>query len=170
MPSTQYSESDGTVRTVEGIVLGVHVAAGSVGLLLGPYLMLTAKRRGPHTRLGTVYHWVFVALFVSAVGLAIINPDVWWLAIVGAFSYAFALLGFAAGKRRWRGWLVHHVAGQGGSYIAMTTALLVVNLGRTTALAWIVPTVVGSPLLVWLTNEIEAGRRPKRRVPATLAR
>ena len=150
--------------SAEGGFLAIHVAAGSLGLVLGPVLFAARKARGLHTRGGELYHWTFLVLFGSAVGLAILNWDeVWWLALVGAFSYAFALRGYLAAKRRGPGWIAAHVSGQGGSYIAMTTALLVVNLGRTTALAWIVPTIVGTPLLIWLTNEIEAGRRPKRR-------
>jgi hypothetical protein len=34
-----------------------------------------------------------------------------------------------------------------GSYISLTTALLVVNLGFGSVLAWVLPTVAGSPLI-----------------------
>ena len=129
-------------------MLAVHIGAGSVGLVLGPVLAITGKRRGPHTRLGEAYHWTFLVLFVSAIGLAIANWDeVWWLSLVGAFSYAFALRGYVAAKRRRPGWIAGHIAGMGGSYIAMTTALLVVNWenisgssGFESALPWFVPT------------------------------
>ncbi len=49
---------------------------------------------------------------------------------------------------------------QGGSYIAMTTALLVVNLGTHATWAWVAPTLVGSPIIAWVSREIAAGRRP----------
>src|SRR3712207_565321 len=147
------------------VVLTIHVAAGAAGLVLGPIAMFSAKRRGRHTRTGDAYHWVFFTLFVTAVALALLNWDeVWWLAFVGLFSYAFALLGFLSAKLRWREWLQFHVVGQGGSYIAMVTALLVVNLGRVSVLAWLLPTLVGSPLIAWVTSEVAAGRRPRRRV------
>jgi hypothetical protein len=146
------------------IVLPIHVAAGSAGLVLGPVAMFSAKRRGLHTRVGTIYYWVFVALFVSAVGLAALNwSELWWLALIGAGSYGFALLGYLAAKRRWRGWLISHVSGQGGSYIAMTTALLVVNLGTASPLAWIGPTVIGSPIIAYVNFQIAKGLRPRSR-------
>jgi hypothetical protein len=128
--------------------------------------MFAGKRRGAHTRAGEAYHWVFLVLFLTAVALAILNWDeVWWLALVGAGSYAFALLGYLAAKRRWPGWLTAHVSGQGGSYIAMVTAVLVVNLGTASPLAWIAPTVIGSPIIAWVNFQVAAGRRPKRRRP-----
>src|SRR3954451_2460832 len=119
----------GMVRTMDAhaVALGTHVACGSAGLVLGPVAMFSSKRKGRHTRAGEAYHWLFLVLFVSAVALAILNwEQVWWLAPIGAWSYALALLGYLAGKIRWKGWLRSHVAGQGGSYIAMVTALLVV--------------------------------------------
>jgi uncharacterized membrane protein len=161
------------VRSVgETVVLTIHVAAGVAGLLLGPVAMVVEKRRGRHTALGETYHVAFVVLITSAVTLAVINwSESWWLALVATGSYAFALLGYLAAKRRSRNWLPMHVAGVGGSYIAMTSATLVVNWenlagipGRESPLPWVLPTLIGTPLLVWLVRQIEAGRRPRRRV------
>lgn len=152
------------------VALSVHVASGAVGLVLGPVAMFSDKRPGRHTLVGDTYHWVFLALFLSAVALAILNWDeVWWLALVGLFSYSFALVGYLAARRRWHEWLQWHVAAQGGSYIAMVTALLVVNWNDVTGASgfesvvpWVVPTLVGSPILFWVVTEVEAGRRPRR--------
>jgi hypothetical protein len=144
--------------------LSVHVGCGATGLVLGPVAMFSAKRKGRHTFAGEAYHWVFLVLFGSAIALAVLNWDqVWWLVPVGAGSYALALLGYLAGKIRWRGWLRSHVTGQGGSYIAMLTALLVVNMGVSSPLPWLVPTVLGTPIIAWVNAQIAAGRRPKRR-------
>jgi hypothetical protein len=151
------------------VALTIHASCGSAGLVLGPVAMLSGKRRGTHTRSGEAYHWVFLVLFFSAVALAVLNWDeVWWLAFVGAGSYALALLGYLSAKRRWKGWLRAHVAGQGGSYIAMVTALLVVNIGGESALPWIVPTLIGTPIITWVSNQIAVGKRPKSwpRLPA----
>jgi hypothetical protein len=131
--------------------------------------MFSAKRRGVHTRAGTAYYYLFVVLFISAVALAALDfSRVWWLALVGAFSYSFALKGYRAAKQRGPGWLVRHVSGQGGSYIAMTTALIVVNTqsisfggGAISLLPWFLPTIIGSPIITWVTFQIAAGRRPK---------
>lgn len=151
--------------SIHGAVLALHITAGVAGLLLGPIAMLSAKRRGRHTNAGEIYHWIFLVLFISAVVLALMNwGEVWWLAFVGAGSYAFALLGYLAAKRRWDGWLTAHVSGLGGSYIAMVTALLVVNLGTSSPIAWIAPTVIGTPIITWVNFQIARRKRPKGRV------
>lgn len=92
----------------------------------------------------------------------------WWFLPIAAGSYAFALLGYVAAKRRWRGWLRTHLAGQGDSYIAMLTALLVVNWetltgtrGVASPWAWALPTVIWTPIIAWMTREVALGRRPR---------
>jgi hypothetical protein len=154
--------------SAHGIALTVHVSAGSAGLVLGPAIMLVPKRHGIHTKLGEAYHWVFGVLFVSAVSLAVLNPSVWWLGLVGAGSYGLALRGYLAAKRRRPGWILAHISGQGGSYIAMTTALTVVNWNALTdatgflaAIPWFLPTAIGSPLIAWVSSQVALGRRPR---------
>ena len=147
-------------------LLGVHIALGAVGLVLGPIAMIAAKRPGLHTRTGEAYHWVVLGVCLTAVAIAVADwGRNWWFAPIAVGSYAFALLGYAAAKRRWRGWLVAHVSGQGGSYIAMVTALLVVNWqpltgvsGRATLWPWVLPTVVGTPIIAWVNTRLR--RRP----------
>jgi hypothetical protein len=145
-------------------LLAIHIAAGSAGLALGPAAMFAAKRRGSHTRAGELYFWVYVTLVIAAFGLAATNwQEDWFLAPIGAFSFAFALLGYLVAKRRPRNWLQLHVTGQGGSYIAMTTALLVVNIGGGTLILWFLPTIAGSPIIAYVNTQITLGRRPKGR-------
>jgi hypothetical protein len=146
--------------------LAVHVAAGSAGLLLGPVAMRASKRRGLHTRTGEVYHWAVLAVCCSALVLAALDwSRLWWFVPIATGSYAFALVGYLAAKRRWSGWLGAHVSGQGGSYIALVTALLVVNLGDVTWLVWILPTIVGSPVIAWVNYQVALGKRPKGLAP-----
>ncbi|MEA2390045.1 MAG: hypothetical protein QOK31_154 [Solirubrobacteraceae bacterium] len=143
--------------------LAIHIAAGTTGLILGPLAMRAPKRRGPHTRLGETYHWVMLAVCVSAAALALLDwQRIWWFLPIATFSYANALVGYLAAKRRRPGWLGRHIGGMGGSYIALTTALLVVNLGQRLALAWFLPTLIGSPVIAWVLNEVDRGRRPRR--------
>ena len=150
-------------------ILLAHIALGTAGLILGPVAMTARKLRGLHTKAGEAYHWVLLGVCVSASTLAIADwRRIWWFLPVAVGSYAFALLGYVAAKRRWRGWLRAHLTGQGGSYIAMATALLVVNWetltgtrGVVSPWAWTVPTVVGSPIIAWVTREVALGRRPK---------
>ena len=154
-------------------LLIVHIALGFLSLLLGAIAMVAPKRRGIHTLAGESYHWVVLAVCVTAVVLAVWDwAALWWFVPIACGSYAFALLGYLAAKVRWRGWLQWHVSGQGGSYIAMVTAFLVVNWqtlsgssGIYSPLAWAIPTLVGSPIIAWTNfrlrqREILAGTRP----------
>lgn len=159
-------------------VLWFHIAAGIAGLILGPIAMRAAKASRLHARAGELYHWVMLAVCLSAAGLAWLDwARSWWFLPIAAGSYAFALVGYVAAKRRWPGWLAVHVGGQGGSYIAMVTAVLVVNWqmltgtsGRASPWAWILPTLVGSPIITWVNFQIARGRRPKGYAPSTAPR
>jgi uncharacterized membrane protein len=143
------------------LFLAIHITAGTTGLILGPIAMRAPKRRGPHTRLGETYHWVMLAVAVTAAALAILDwHRIWWLLSIAVFSYANALVGYLAVKRRRPGWLAWHIRGMGGSYIALVTALLVVNVGAGLGIAWFLPTIVGTPLIVWTISEVDRGRRP----------
>ena len=129
-------------------VLALHIASGTAGLVLGPLAMLAPKRRGRHTRLGGAYHWTMLVVCLSAATLAVLDwARIWWFLPIATFSYANALLGYLAVKIRWPGWLRQHIAGMGGSYIALVTALLVVNFGRSSVIVWFLPTIVGTPLI-----------------------
>jgi len=150
------------------LVLILHIAAGAVGLVLGPIAMTAWKRPGLHTRTGEAYHWVMLLVCVSAAGLAVLDwaRNSWFPPVAGG-SYAFALFGYLAAKRRWHGWLRAHLVGQGGSYIAMVTALLVVNWqtftgqpGRSSLWPWLLPTLIGSPIIAWVTYQVRLGKRP----------
>ena len=61
------------------------------------------------------------------------------------FLAAFALVGYVAAKRRFQGWLRVRVIGQGGSYVAILTALLVVNwsalFDEPSLWPWTIPTL-----------------------------
>lgn len=151
------------------LLLVLHIGLGAAGLLLGPLAMGAAKRHGLHTRTGEIYHWTMLGVCLTAAALALTDwARLWWFVPVAAGSYAFALVGYVAAKRRWRGWLGAHVTGQGGSYIAMVTAVLVVNWqlltgvpGRSSLWPWVLPTLLGTPLIAWLNAEIQRGRRPR---------
>lgn len=156
--------------TLSGAILVLHIAAGTAGLILGPIAMRARKRPGLHTRAGEAYHWVVLTVCLTAGLMAVLDwKRLWWFLPIAAGSYVFALVGYLAAKRRWRGWLRVHIPGQGGSYIAMTTALLVVNWetltgspGIRSPLAWALPTVVGSPIIAWVQYQVRLGKRPKQ--------
>ena len=156
------------------LVLIIHVAAGASGLILGPVAMTARKRRGRHTRVGEAYHWVMLAVCLSALALAIADWErLWWFVPIAVFSYANALVGYLAAKLRRRRWLIAHIGGMCGSYVALVTALLVVNAQPAPLWLWFLPTVVGVPLIS-RTIERRLGRsgprpRPDRPAPGAVS-
>jgi Predicted membrane protein (DUF2306) len=129
------------------ILLGVHIAVGTVGLLVGPAAMLAPKRRGRHPTLGRVYQISTAVLCLSAFGLVAYRPSLWWLGVIASATWAAALGGWWAARRRPPGWVRWHLNLMCSSYISFVTALLVVNLGFGSPIAWIAPTLVGTPLI-----------------------
>jgi hypothetical protein len=129
------------------ILLAIHVVSGSLALIAGPAAMLAPKQRGWHTRLGTSYVILVALLCGAAVGLAALHPAVWWLGLIAGATLAAALVGRELRRRQPPGWLPWHISLMCGSYISLVTALLVVNLGFASPLAWILPSVIGSPLI-----------------------
>ena len=128
-------------------VLPIHIASGTLALLAGPVALLLPKRRGWHTRLGACYVVLVGVLSASAVGLAVMRPGLWWLGLVAGATLAAVLAGREVRRRRPPGWLPLHISLMCGSYVSLTTALFVVNLGFGSVLAWTLPTVVASPLI-----------------------
>lgn len=142
------------------VLLVIHVAAGSLGLVVGPLAMLAPKRPGRHPRLGQFYVVLTAALCLSAVGLAALDPAVWWLGVIGVLTLAAAAGGWWVRRRRFGGWVVWHINLMCGSYISFVTAFLIVNLGLGSVIAWVTPTVVGSLLIARATIRATRGRIP----------
>jgi hypothetical protein len=155
--------------TFANAILTLHITLGVTGLLLGTIALWTRKRHGRHTTVGEAYHWIMLSVCVTATVVAILDwQRLWWFVLVAGGSYAFALRGYMAAKRRWPGWLRAHITGQGGSYITMVTAALVVNWQRltgepgvTSPWAWLLPTLIGTPIIAWVQRQVALGKRPK---------
>jgi hypothetical protein len=138
-------------------IVAVHVAAGLVCTIAGIGAMLTPKRAGRHPTAGTVYYWSLVVVFLSMAALSIIRwPENTHLFVLGVLSFAAGTIGRTARRRVWRGWLRLHIGGMAISYILLLTAFYVDNgphlpLWRSLPrLAhWVLPSVVGIPLMVW---------------------
>ena len=149
------------------VLLATHVAAGCTGLVVGAAALLAPKRRGRHVRLGLAYQAVVAVMTSSAVVLALwAQPVLWGLLVIAVATEAAALSGFVVARRRRPGWLPVHVSLTAGSYVSFLTAALVVNWSS--PLAWVLPTVVGSPVIAWASRR--AGRGGRRRVLATVPR
>jgi len=134
--------------------LAMHIIAGTIGLVIGPIVMYAPKRKGLHTQAGTAYFFSMTTVCASALILAGLHwKKSWWFALVAAFSFQFALRGYLAARNRGQNWLPRHISGMLGSYIAMTTALLVVNASAIPGsipdfVYWLLPTIIGTPLIV----------------------
>ncbi len=122
-------------------LLLVHVAAGTAGLLLGP-LWLLARLGGRRGRGAAAAYQAAVAA-VAATGsvLAVLTPGLGVLVAFGVLSAALAVGGALARRRAWPHWPALQPHLLGGSYIALTTGLLVARTGD--PVAWVLPTLLG---------------------------
>lgn len=147
--------------------LVAHIAAGAIGLVLGPVAMRAGKRPGTHTRAGELYHWNMLVVCLSAGALALMHwAEAGFLLYIAIFSYAFALVGYVAARTRPAHWLLFHISGMGGSYIALVTAFLIVQAGTDASLiVWLIPTIIGTPIISWVNYQVAVGKRPKGRAP-----
>jgi hypothetical protein len=143
------------------ILLSIHVAAGVLGLLLGPPTIAATLRGRGASGAGLAYQGALAVITTTAVGFAVLDWARWWpFVILAAGTEAAAATGWWVGRSRrtpgWHGRYIHLVC---GSYISLVTALLVVSWG--TLAAWLLPTVVGTILV-----ERAAGQAETRALPA----
>jgi hypothetical protein len=129
------------------ILLALHIAAGSLGLVLGSLAMLAPKRPGRHARLGLAYQASTAVLCLTAFVLVAYRPEFWWLGVIAAATWAAALCGWWMARHQPHGWVQWHLNLMCSSYISFVTALLVVNLGLKSLIAWTLPTLIGAPLI-----------------------
>ena len=124
---------------VSDLLLGAHVIAGTLGLLLGPLTLLARSQRQRATQRG--YHAAVVVVAVSGTGLVALDPiALWWLLPLAALTYGCLWAGLHARPGRHRTCL----HGLGGSYIALVSALLVVSIdGPAGPVACALPTLLG---------------------------
>lgn len=137
------------------VLLAAHVAAGCVGLAVGAWVIWRSRDRPVTDARAAVYHWSVAAVALTSVALVALDwPTLWWLVLVAAISYGLAAVGRLASRRRRTGWQYAYVHGQGGSYIALVTALLVVSLtvdgpidGDAAVSVWTLPTLIGTAMI-----------------------
>jgi hypothetical protein len=138
-------------------IVAIHVLTGLVGTVAGMVAMLTPKRVGRHPSAGTVYFWSLMVVFLSMAALSILRwPSNTHLFVLGILSFGAGVIGRLARRRLWPGWLPVHVTAMAVSYTLLLTAFYVDNgphlpLWRSLPpLAhWLLPTLVGLPILVW---------------------
>lgn len=138
-------------------IVGIHIALGLTCIVTGFVAMMSPKRRGRHSRVGTIYYWCLSAVFASATSLSVMRwAENYHLFFLGALSFAAAFLGRAAVRQQpFDRRLELHISGMGLSYILMLTAFYVDN-GKNLPLwkelppivYWLLPAAVGVPIIV----------------------
>jgi hypothetical protein len=137
--------------------IAAHIAAGLVCVAAGAVAMLSRKAPGRHPFAGGVYFWSLSVVFVT---MSVVSAVRWTadqeLFALGLLSFAAAIFGREARRRRWPGWVRLHMTGMGGSYILLLTAFYVDN-GKNLPLwrllpewaFWGLPSAIGLPILTW---------------------
>jgi len=153
---------------VHTALLVPHVVAGVLGLLLGPVVMALPKRRDRHGLAGRVYVPVTVVMTTTALGLFALAPGrLWGLATIAAATLVTALAGASLARRRPPGWLPAHIRLMSASYLSFLTAFLLTQWSS--PLAWVLPTVVGTPLIALAVHRLPPAARTASRRPARTA-
>jgi hypothetical protein len=141
------------------VVIVAHATAGVAVLLLGLVALTARKRRGRHTRAGTIYVWIMLPMLVGGIAIGARHPGISPFEAAVIPTGGPLLLGYWAVRRRPRRflgqpWLTWHISGMGGSFIGVVTAggfqvfypLLPDNTTMMT-LMFAVPAVVGTVLI-----------------------
>jgi hypothetical protein len=151
-------------------LLAFHIPFGMACVVTGIVAMLSEKRPGRHPTWGTAYYWCLLAVFMSACALSALRwAEDYYLFFLGSLSFAAAWFGRTAHQRRWHGWVRLHITGMGLSYILLLTAFYVDN-GKSLPLwqelppiaFWLLPSVIGLPLIIYALLRHPLVWRPKR--------
>ena len=81
------------------ILRAIHIAAGTVALVLAPLAMLTVKGGRAHRRWGKIYFWSMAVVATTAVVLALWRPQI-FLALLAVFSFYMAFTGYRVLSRK----------------------------------------------------------------------
>jgi hypothetical protein len=80
---------DTTMTTLRAL----HIAAGTIALLVAPAAMLTVKGGQAHRRWGKIYFWAMALVAATAVALGLWRPNV-FLTLLALFSFYMAFSGY----------------------------------------------------------------------------
>ena len=82
-----------------GILLSIHILAGSVALVSAALALSTEKGKKFHVLSGKSYFWAMVLIFLTAIPMSIINSNV-FLFLIAIFSFYLAFSGMRFAKNR----------------------------------------------------------------------
>ncbi len=136
------------------LLLVLHIAAGTVGLVAGPVAGVARKSRGLHTLAGWTYQICCAALCLSALALVAMSPRLWPFAFIAVPTQVAAAAAVVVRRRHRPGWRPLNVQLVLGSYVSFVTALVVQAAGGW----WLVlPVVLGSSGVALVTARVAAG-------------
>ncbi|MFF2388977.1 hypothetical protein [Agromyces sp. NPDC058104] len=135
------------------VSVALHIAAGITAVVTGAAVMLMKKGTRRHRRFGWTYVTALGVIFITMVIMVTIRwPLNVHLLVLGMIAMASASLGVV--NRRLRATDAWHIAAMSVSYIAMLTAFLVDNGPQLPVwellpqwVLWVLPTLVGAPLM-----------------------
>ncbi|HEY7087307.1 MAG TPA: hypothetical protein VH518_04410 [Tepidisphaeraceae bacterium] len=79
--------------------LGVHIAFGTVALIIAPLAMITVKGGRWHRRWGKIYFWSMAGVALSATVMCWLRSGL-FLFLVAIFSFYLALTGYSVLRRK----------------------------------------------------------------------
>ena len=82
-----------------GILLSIHILAGSVALVSAALAFSTEKGKKFHVLIGKAYFWSMVIIFLTALPMSIITGNV-FLFLIAIFSFYLAFSGMRFAKNR----------------------------------------------------------------------
>lgn len=173
-PLPMLARKGGPLHRRAGLVFSTAMGAGSasafvLALIVGNTLLLTIAvltallifsgvraawfRRGLHPG----WNDGAACLLLACFGSWLLWRSAWPLDATGLFFGTGSLI---LAARQWRllraarpNWLLAHIAGMGGAYVATLNAFLVVNLRfLPRAVVFIVPAAVGALVIIWAIN------------------
>jgi uncharacterized membrane protein len=87
------------MSTIASVVLGLHIVAGYIALVVAPGAMLTAKGGWWHRRCGKIYVWAMAIVAITAVVLSLYRPNL-FLLLLAVFSFYQAFSGYRVLARK----------------------------------------------------------------------
>ena len=82
-----------------GILLSIHILAGTIALLFAALAVSSEKGKELHVLSGRAYFWSMVGIFLTAIPMSIINSNL-FLFLIAIFSFYLAFAGMRFAKNR----------------------------------------------------------------------
>ena len=82
-----------------GILLSIHILAGTIALLCSALAVSSEKGKKFHVLSGRTYFWCMVGIFLTAIPMSIINSNT-FLFLIAIFSFYLAFAGMRFARNR----------------------------------------------------------------------